>query len=363
MTDINIKRTQNSRINEVDWNNLGFGKIASDHIFVTDFIGGEWRDYRIEPYGPMPINPGNCTLHYGQTIFEGLKAFRTQAGHFNIFRPEMNGARMNRSAVRMCIPEFPVEHFVEAVKKIVEVDHEWVPRERGTSLYLRPFSFGTDDFLGVRPSQTYKLIIMTSPVAAYYEEGLNPVRIKVATEYIRAAKGGTGSAKTAANYAASMKAAQEAKKEGFAQVLWLDGITREFVDEVGTMNIMFVIGDELITPPLDDGTILAGVTRDSVLTLAREFGMNVREHRLTIGDVTSAFENGTLTEIFGTGTAAVISPVGELVYGDRVMRINDSKIGPVAQKFYDTITGIQYGEIEDTHNWIVQVNADEMAHA
>ncbi len=361
MADITITKAQSSGIASVDWNTLGFGKIISDHMFVADYIDGQWRDYRIVPYGPMDIYPANCTLHYGQTIFEGLKVFRSEKGGFNLFRPDMNAKRLNRSAERLCIPPFPVDDHIEAIIELVKIDHEWVPKGQGQSLYIRPFCFGTENFLGVRPSNSYRFMIVTSPVAAYYDEGLNPVKIKVSTEYTRAVKGGLGAAKTAANYAASLKAAQEAKKEGFAQVLWLDGVSHEFVDEVGTMNIMFVIGGELFTPPVDGGTILAGVTRDTVIRLAHEAGIAVKEERITIHDVVGAYNTGNLTEIFGTGTAAVISPVGELFYKDKVMVINNNRIGPIAQKLYDTITGIQYGHLNDKFGWNVHIPVEEHA--
>jgi branched-chain amino acid aminotransferase len=356
MDTIKISTTQQTRINDVDWDHLGFGVYFADHVFIADYHDGAWRDLRIEPYGPMPVSPGMCTLHYGQTIFEGLKAFRTKEGHANVFRPYKNAARLNHSAELVCIPQMDTDMVVEGIRQLVKLDQKWIPAQRGHSLYIRPVVYGNDDFLGVRPSNNYRLIIMTSPVAAYYAEGLNPVRIMVSTEWVRAVKGGLGSAKTAANYAASLYGAHKAKEAGFSQVLWLDGVTHEFVDEVGTMNIMFIIDNELITPALDSGTILAGVTRDSVLNLARDFGMKVSERRITIDEVVAAHRKGTLQEVFGTGTAAVISPVGELIFKGESMKVNDMKIGPVAQRFYDTITGIQYGEIEDRFNWNLKVD-------
>ncbi len=351
MEPISIQRAQSTRIHDVNWNNLGFGNFFSDHMFVMDYENGAWGKARVVPYGPMPINPAMCTLHYGQTIFEGLKAFRSRQGGVNVFRPLMNARRLNYSARLLCIPEMDENMVLEGIRELVRLDHEWIPKERGHSLYIRPVAYGTDDFLGVRASENYRLIIMTSPVASYYAEGLNPVKIRVSTEHVRAVRGGLGSAKTAANYAASLYAAKSAKESGFSQVLWLDGVTHELVDEVGTMNIMFLIGDELITPPLDSGTILAGVTRDTVLQLALDLGLKTREHRISIEEIVAAYRNGSLREIFGTGTAAVISPVGELSYKGETMMVNGGAIGPVAQKLYDTITGIQYGEIEDTHGW------------
>jgi len=359
MENIRITRTGNSRIGEVDWKNPGFGKYFSDHMFVLDFRDGSWVDPRIEPYGSMEFEPGLCTLHYGQTIFEGMKAFRATAGGINLFRPDSNMRRLNQSADLLCIPRMDEDFLLSALKDLIRVDRDWVPRERGHSLYIRPVVFGTDNFLGVRASLTYSLIIMTSPVAAYYPEGINPVRILVDQKHVRAVRGGLGSAKTAANYAASLYAGTEAKNKGFAQVLFLDGVSHTFVDEVGTMNMMFLIGDELITPPLDQGSILAGVTRDSVLQIARSWDMNVSERALSIEEVLQAHETGNLKEAFGTGTAAVISPVGELVYGDTTITIYDNKIGPLAQKLYDAITALQYGESQDAFGWVQPVEIEE----
>ncbi len=355
MEPISITKAEGTRITDVDWNNLGFGVYFSDHVFIADHVNGAWGDLRIVPYGPMPVNPGMCTLHYGQTIFEGLKAFRAVDGTVNVFRPQKNAARLNHSGSLVCIPEIDPEIVMEGIRQLVKIDQAWIPTKRGHSLYIRPVVYGSNDFLGVHAAATYRLIIMTSPVASYYAEGLNPVRIMVSTEWVRAVKGGLGSAKTAANYAASLYGAKKAKEAGFSQVLWLDGVSREFVDEVGAMNIMFVIGDELVTPSLENGTILAGITRDSVLQLARSWGMTATERGVTIDEIRRAHAAGTLKEVFGTGTAAVISPVGELVYKGESMLINGGQIGPVAQKFYDTITGIQYGEVEDAHKWNMKI--------
>ena len=356
MEELKINKTETIRMKNVDWNNLGFGVYFSDHIFVAEYKNGKWDEGKIQPYGKMDLEPANCTLHYGQTIFEGLKAFPSVKGGVNIFRPDMNGKRMMKSAEAICIPPFPLDKFIEGTKMIVIKDNEWIPQERGQSLYLRPFSFGTGNFLGVNASSTYKFIIITSPVASYYAEGLNPVKIMVETEKVRAVRGGLGSAKTAANYAASMLAGFNAHKKGFSQVLWLDGVHRKYIDEVGAMNIMFVIKDELVTPSLEKGNILAGVTRDSVLTLAKEWNMKVTEREISIDEVLESHRNNTLQEIFGTGTAAVISPVGLLEYKGINLILNDMKIGPVAQKLYDTITGIQYGEIEDKYNWNLHID-------
>lgn len=356
MASFKITKTQKTRYNDVNWENLKFGIYFSDHMFVSDYKDGRWDGGRIEPYSPMATDPAMCTLHYAQAIFEGLKAFRSVKGGANIFRPDMNAKRLNNSARMLCIPEFDEKLLIEAMVELVKLDYEFIPKKRGQSLYIRPFVFGTGSFLGVTASDTYRLVIITSPVASYFAEGLKPVKILVSTDYVRAVKGGLGMCKAAANYAASLRAGYEAQKKGFSQVLWLDGISRKYIDEVGAMNIMFVIGDELITPSLERGAILAGITRLSVLELARDWGMKVSEREISIDEVVESYKNGTLKEVFGTGTAAVISPVGLLHYKGLDMVINNSEVGPVAQKFYDTITGIQYGEIDDTKNWILRID-------
>lgn len=351
-----VKKNPETRINKIDWNKLGFGVYFSDHVFISVYKNGKWDDGAIEPYGFLPFEPGLCTLHYGQTIFEGLKAFHTAKGGANIFRPDMNVKRLNRSADIVCIPNYDEQRLLEGISELVKVDSKFIPIEKGQSLYIRPVAFGSGHFLGVTASSEYHLIVMTSPVASYYAAGLNPVKIMVSADYVRAVQGGVGAAKTAANYAASLYAGMDAHKKGFSQVLWLDGVNRKDIDEVGAMNIMFVIDGELITPSLHKKTVLAGVTRDTVLTLAREWGMKVTERNISIEEVADAHAKGKVQEVFGTGTAAVISPVGLLHYKGKDMIFNDMKIGPIAQKFYDTITGIQYGELEDTHNWIRHVD-------
>ena len=335
MSSFEFIKSKTTRINDVNWDNLGFGVYFSDHIFISDYSNDKWDNGRIVPYGPMPIEPTNCTLHYGQSIFEGLKAFHSKSGGINIFRPDKNAARLNRSGERVCIPSYNEEKLLEAMIELVIIDYDWIPKKRGHALYIRPVVFGSSNFLGVHASSDYRLIVMTSPVASYYPEGLNPVKILVSSEYVRAVRGGLGSAKTAANYAASLLAGKKAREQGYSQVLWLDAVTRDFIDEVGAMNIMFVMNDELITPPLDQGTILAGITRDSVLTLANEWGINVSERQITVDEVFDAHKQGTLQEVFGTGTAAVISPVGHLAYRGIDIEINRGKIGPIAQKMYE----------------------------
>ena len=356
MAKFNITRSESTKIKNVDWDNLGFGVYFSDHIYISDYDGTKWDDGQFIPYGPLPMEPTLCTLHYGQSVFEGLKAFRDVKGGANLFRPIMNARRMNASSVRVCIPEYDENKFLDALTELVKLEEKWIPTQRGHSLYLRPLAYGSGNFLGVHASKLYRMMIMCSPVSSYYKEGLNPVKILVASEYSRAVRGGLGSAKTAANYAASLYAGTKAQQQGYSQVLWLDAVTRDFIDEVGAMNIFFVINDEIVTPPLDRGTILAGVTRDSVMVLAKEWGMKVSERLITIDEILKAHADGSLKEVFGTGTAAVISPVGQLTYKGKDMIINNNNIGKISQKLYDTITGIQYGEIEDKYNWNVHIN-------
>ncbi|MCX6156626.1 MAG: branched-chain amino acid aminotransferase [Ignavibacteriae bacterium] len=346
-----VTKTEKSRFENINYETLGFGVHFSDHVFISRYKDGKWDDGAIEPYGLLPFEPGLCVFHYGQSIFEGLKAFESLKGGVNIFRPDMNVNRLNRSAEIVCIPTYDEERLLAGIRELVKIDAKFIPRKKGQSLYIRPVVFGSGHFLGVTAASEYHLIVMTSPVASYYAAGLNPVKIMVSTDHVRAVQGGVGAAKTAANYAASLWAGMDAHKRGFSQVLWLDGVNRKDIDEVGAMNIMFVIDDELITPSLSKGTVLAGVTRNTVLTLAKEFGMKVSERNISIDEVAEAHANGRVKEVFGTGTAAVISPVGLLEYKGKEMIFNGMKIGPVAQKFYDTITSIQYGEVEDTHKW------------
>jgi branched-chain amino acid aminotransferase len=334
---------------------LGFGSVFTDHMFVMNFQEEKgWYDPRVEPYGPFSLDPATAVLHYGQGLFEGLKAFRGRDGKIRLFRPDKHVDRLNLTAERMCIPALDPEMVLESWTSVVDVDREWVPSSVGTSLYIRPTIIASEPFLGVRPAKEYLYFVILSPVGAYYPEGINPVKIKVIDNYVRAVVGGLGQAKTSANYAASLYAAEEAKHEGFTQVLWLDGVHRQYIEEVGTMNIMLKIGDEVITPPLA-GTILAGVTRDSALTLMRQWGLKVSERPVTINEVREAAHRGTLQEVWGTGTAAVISPVGELAYKDERIVINGGKIGTLTQRLYDAIVGIQYGTAPDALGWTVEV--------
>lgn len=356
MTEVGVLKKMNSRFEQIDFDNLGFGRYFSDHIFEAENVDNYWNSGIIKKYAPMLIDPGMSTLHYGQTIFEGLKAYRDfEKGGVNIFRPDMNAKRLKNSAERLCMPTYDTDNFIDAIKDIVKIDEKFIPHKEGQSLYLRPLLFGDGNFLGVHPSDTYKFLIMSSPVASYYEEGLKPLKILVSSDNARTVRGGLGAAKTAANYAASLYAAKQAKKAGFAQVLWLDGVNMEYVDEVGAMNIFFVIDDVLITPTLDTGTILPGVTRDTVIQLGREKGLKVEERKIKISEVFEAHNDGKLQEVFGTGTAAIISPVGLLSYKGQEIEINNMNIGPIAQHFYDTILGLVHGKIEDTNNWNLHV--------
>jgi branched-chain amino acid aminotransferase len=346
-----IVHASQSRLEQVDFDNLGFGRIFSDHMFMADYRNGAWQSMRITPYGNIEIPPSLCSLHYGQAIFEGLKAFRTLDGEISLFRPDKYQERFNRSGSRLCIPPVSKELFMEAVLGLCRIDREWTPKKRGSSLYIRPFIFAADSFLGVHAADSYIFMVITSPVAAYYKEGINPVRLITSGEYVRAVKGGLGEAKTPANYAASLLPAEKAQQQGFTQVLWLDAIEKKYVEEVGTMNIMFLIGGELVTPPLD-GATLGGVTRLTVLELAAYWGTPVKERRVAIDEVLARAKDGSLREVFGTGTAAVISPVGLIRHGDETITINEGRIGPFSQKLYDEITGIQYGERRDRFGWL-----------
>lgn len=352
--NISITKTTNPK-QKPDQNELGFGQYFSDHMFIMDYTEGKgWHDPRIVPYAPLELDPSCMVLHYGQAIFEGLKAYKTSKGEILLFRPEKNMERVNSSNDRLVIPRIDVDFCVQAIKDLVKVDADWIPDAPGTSLYIRPFIIATDPYLGVRPSNTYKFIIILSPVGAYYKEGINPVKIYVESNYVRAVKGGLGYAKTVANYASSLKAQVEAKHSGYTQVLWLDGIEKKYIEEVGTMNVFFKIEGEVITPSLE-GSILPGITRMSTIELLRKSGIPVTERRISIEELYAAHAAGKLDEAFGTGTAAVISPIGEFNWNGSSITVNEGKIGPVAAKVYETITGIQSGDMEDTFGWTQKV--------
>lgn len=335
-----------------DFSNLGFGTIFTDYMFVMDYEEGKgWIDPRIEPYGPISLEPSAMVLHYGQETFEGLKAYKAENGDVRMFRVKDNLARLNRSNDRMGMPAIDVDFVFDAIKTLVDLERDWIPTKPETSLYVRPFIFAIDPFLGVRAASQYKLMVILSPVGAYYPEGMNPTKIFVEDEYIRAAVGGTGEAKTGGNYAASIKAFEKARAAGYSQVLWLDGKEKKYVEEVGTSNAFFKIDGRIITAPLE-GTILPGITRNTAIQIMREWGFEVDERRMTIDEVYEAERKGRLEEVFATGTAAVISPIGSLTYKGDTIEINQMKIGSLTKKLYDTITGIQYGTVEDPFEWI-----------
>lgn len=336
--------------------NLGFGQHFTDHMFMMDYRQREgWYHPRIVSYQTIQLDPAALILHYAQAIFEGLKAYHGVDGKIRLFRPDMNARRFNASAERLCMPTIEPDFFTEAIKALVSLERDWVPKAQGASLYIRPTMIATEPALGVRPALEYLFFIITSPVGAYYKEGFNPVKIMVTDEYVRAVPGGIGHTKAAANYAASLKAAQEAQAQGYSQVLWLDAREKRFVEEVGTMNIFFHFKEALVTPPLS-GSILPGVTRDSVICLAREWGIEVQERPITIDEVLEGLEKGEVLEIFGTGTAAVISPVGLLHYKGKDHTINQGETGPLAERFFQEITGIQYGARPDPSGWTVLVD-------
>src|SRR5437899_1679136 len=351
---ITIQRTESPKPKPRDAD-LAFGTDFTDHMFVMNFQEEKgWYHPRVEPYGPFSLDPATAVLHYGQGLFEGLKAFRGKDGKIRLFRPQKHVERLNVTARRMCIPTIEPDVILKSWTTLVDVDRDWVPSAVGTSLYLRPTIIASEPFLGVRPAKEYLYYVILSPVGPCYPEGLAPTKIKVIDNYVRAVAGGLGDAKASANYAASLYAAEEAKHEGFTQVLWLDGVHHKYLEEVGTSNIMLKIGDEVITPPLA-GTILAGVTRDTALTLMRAWGLRVSERQITIDEVIAAAHKGALKEVWATGTAAVISPVGELTYKSERIVVNGGRIGELSQKLYDTIVGIQYGTAPDTHGWMLAV--------
>ncbi|MDR9500930.1 MAG: branched-chain amino acid aminotransferase [Desulfurivibrionaceae bacterium] len=349
---IRIEKADSSELKaKPDQNNLGFGNYFTDHMLVMEYADGEWQNGVVKKYGPFSLDPAAMALHYGQAIFEGLKAYRGKDNKIYLFRPKDNLARFNRSARRMCMPELDIDQVYEGIKTLLEIDQEWVPSAQGATLYIRPTMIATEPALGVRPSRRYIFFTILSPVSAYYPEGFNPVKIFVTDSYVRAVRGGVGEAKTAGNYAASIMAAIEAQQEGFTQVLWLDACDRKTIEEVGTMNIFFVIGDQLITPPLQ-GSILPGITRDSVLKLTRDWGLDVVERPITIDEVFAANEQGRLKEVFGSGTAAIISPVGSLYYKGKECRINNGETGQLSQRLFDDLQAIQHGHKEDPYGWV-----------
>lgn len=350
---IKVELTENQKSKPTG--KLEFGTVFTDHMFMMDYKKGEgWHDPRIIPYQPLTLDPSAIIFHYGQTVFEGLKAYITVNGDVQLFRPEKNFARLNHSNDRLCIPNIDEAFALEALLKLIDLEKDWIPTEEGTSLYIRPFIIATEPYLGVAPSKQYKFMIILSPVGAYYDEGIDPVKIAVENKYVRAVSGGTGEAKTAGNYASSLMAQEVVSKDGFAQVLWLDGLEKKYIEEVGSMNVFFKINGEIITPALN-GSILQGVTRDSVIHLLKHWDLPVVERKISMAEIAEAHENGTLEEAFGTGTAAIISPIGQLTWENKDFIINEGKTGEIAKKVYETLTGIQYGKIEDPFNWTVKV--------
>ncbi|MGM8212388.1 branched-chain amino acid aminotransferase [Virgibacillus sp. W0430] len=334
---------------------LEFGRVFTDHMFIMDYSSESgWHDARIVPYEPLTIDPAAMIFHYGQSVFEGLKAYITPTGEAQLFRPEKNMERLNRSNDRLCIPRIDESFAIEAIKQLVSIDKEWIPTSEGTSLYIRPFIISTEPYLGVAPSNHYKFIVILSPVGAYYKEGINPVKIAVENKFVRAVKGGTGEAKTGGNYAAGLMAQELVANKGFAQVLWLDGVEKKYIEEVGSMNVFFKINGEVITPALN-GSILEGVTRNSVIQLLKSWNVPVTERKISMEEIYDAHKQGSLEEAFGSGTAAVISPIGQLTWDEQDLVINEGKTGKTAKRVYDTLTAIQYGKEEDPFNWISKI--------
>ena len=351
-TPISLTKIANSKLPEIDFSSLVFGKSISDHMFVADYQNGSWGDFRIVPYGPMEIYPGNATLHYGQAIFEGMKAYKNEKGEVLVFRAEANAKRLNESAARMCMPQLPESIFLDALKQLLAVDRDWVPQGKGSSLYIRPFMFAMDNYLGVKPSDTYRFMIFTSPVGAYYSK---PVSVKVETTYTRACEGGTGEAKAAGNYAASLYPALKAQKEGYDQLLWTDGKTHSQIEESGTMNVVFKINGTLITAPTHGGTILKGITRSSVLQLAKDWGQAVEERFLTVSELEDALKNESLEEAFGVGTAATIAFINKIHIHGKDYLLPEVAPNAFSKRVLLALDGIKYGELQDPHQWMLPI--------
>ena len=354
--EIKVTRNPNPAAKPTDESKLGFGAVFTDHMFQMEWNKGVgWHDAEIVPFGPISLSPASSVLHYGAEIFEGMKCYRRADGGLQMFRPQENFKRMNRSAVRMGLPTVDEDFALEALKQLIRIDADWVPHSAGTSLYIRPFMIGDDPKLGVHGSQHVRFFIILSPSGSYYPTGLAPVKIMIEDEDVRAVRGGTGEAKCGGNYGASVRAGDRAEEKGFSQVLWLDGVERKYIEEVGAMNIMFKLGGVICTPMLN-GSILPGITRKSILELLRSQGVEVQERRISLAELAEAAENGTLDEAWGCGTAAVVSPVGLLAYKDKEYVISGGQIGPETQKLYDTLTGIQWGVLDDPFGWIVKVD-------
>jgi branched-chain amino acid aminotransferase len=352
-----ISSVERSRVHEVDENDLGFGRFYSDHMFTMAYAGGRWEQPEIRPFGPVSVHPANAALHYGQAVFEGLKAYRGSDDRLRVFRPDKNAERLLSSCDRLCIPRIEPELFVEAIDRLVALDHAWVPSRRGQSLYVRPIAFSDEGHLEVRSSSTFRFLIFTSPVRAYFDTTMKPVSLKAEESYTRSAPGGVGYAKTAGNYGASLYPGRCGQDEGYQQVLWLDGVEHRYVEEVGAMNIFFRFGDTVVTPELR-GTILPGVTRDSVITLLKDAGRRVEQRLISIEEVIEGSRSGDLTEVFAAGTAAIIAPVGIIAYRGQDYAIGEGQGGELTRWLYDQITGIQHGDLEDRFGWCRLVDPD-----
>ena len=349
--DIKITKTDCPKAKPADESKLGFGKIFTDHMFIMDYNKQEgWHNGRIVPFGPIPTHPASTVLHYGAEIFEGMKAYRAVDGSIRMFRPMENVKRLNRSAERLCLPTLDEEGCLDILNTIVELEKDWVPHSEGTSLYLRPFMYGNDPHLGVHAVNNATFVVICSPVGAYYAEGIKPVKIAIESEDVRAVRGGTGYAKCGGNYAASLRAGQRAEENGYTQVLWLDGVERKYIEEVGAMNVMFKINGKIVTPMLS-GSILPGITRKSCIELLKSWGYDVEERLFSVDELFEAAKNGTLEEAWGTGTAAVVSPIGQLFYKGKAYVVSNNEIGETTQKLYDNLTGIQWGKVKDENGW------------
>jgi len=354
MTDtinINVNTTSSSRLSQIDFNNIVFGKVYSDHMFMADFYNGQWQDFRIEPYDMLSFTPGSAILHYGQSVFEGLKANKSETGKITVFRPEDNFRRLNLSAERMCIPQITEEMFMNGLTELLRLDKNWVPDLPNTSLYIRPYIFALDEYIGIKPSDNYKFLIFTCPVGAYYSK---PLKVKIETEYSRAVQGGTGYAKAAGNYAGSLYPAKLAQDKGYDQLIWTDGATHQFIEEAGTMNVMFLKGNKLITAETGD-TVLKGITRDSVLTIAKEWGIEVEERRISVEEIVDSLKKGELTEAFGTGTAATIATIELIGDGENDYTIPAPGPDSFSTKVFAELDDIKTGKKEDTHGWIYRI--------
>jgi branched-chain amino acid aminotransferase len=350
--DINTTKVNTSRIHESDPHNLKFGQIYSDHMLIANYENGQWQDPEILPYGDLSMSPSTTFMHYGQAIFEGIKAYKNKNGEINIFRPDENWKRFNASAWRMGMPDVPEHIFMEGMRQLIALDRNWVPDSEGSSLYIRPFMLGVDEFIGVKPAEKFKFLIITSPAGAYYAD---PIKIYVHDKYTRAASGGVGQAKAAGNYGAAMMPTMEIRKKGYDQILWTDSVNHKNVQEIGTMNVFFVVDGKVLTPNLDEGTILDGVTRKSIITVLEEKGIEVQVRPISVDELSDAYDKGIFTEAFGAGTAAVVAPIKELCYNDKEMKLQEVNKNSVSSIVKKALADIRYGIIDDAHNWMYKV--------